>query len=863
MDAEAALEAYAQSASSFKVRAQTRSRRSLVAFSEGGVDDGAKRASFKATKRRMSRKKSIAAGEVIRHDVTILLKLIKDLSSKIKLKSNDLWDAARGKPLTSSPTSRRRASLTANEDDFSAARKVLKLDPKHRSDKDIRSLWSFCTKNIKFFGRLNEDQGMSLCSKMKLVKLYPYDILFRQGALGDSFYILLFGEVDVYMISAKEIGGLGRKGSLLSMDMLSDSDVRSAWKQARHALTLSLSTLRDFAASINEESGNQDELTQGYQNGALDACDELEDWSSISAEFTSGNATLRCSDIARRAITLCRSLNDLKVCDTFQDEDSLGMASETSFLRIAILRAEWDSVISTIIACVQATCHMIPLFCQLSLEQLGKKITTLKPGSGFGELALMNEGATRNASIAASRTTQFTEIAVIDRDMYNTALKNLHTSKLEAKLKFLSSLPYFKGWKKNHLTKMAYTMTERKFTFNQTIVRAGDPCESMFIIVSGEVKLKKSVALTTSAGKSGWDSSSRRTTAVAPDRNRNRASFASRRSSNVAFAKGGRLSLVISSKAVSSKPVVDMDIGIVVSGDVIGHEIIEETESRHNLSAISCSMVTALEITKRDAERWLKSNAACVAAMGASSNQRQSLLSRRMTALLPPSASVIQQGTMEAIGEDAPEQASDAACVSQKIHKTSRRTIKPKSSQDEKSLPRPGDIDASNIDSVLLHLLEKESSPRKPLGAKRAQRSPRLKKNGRLVEEAHAMYLRIAAERQRTMTVMATPNDLRRLRAENNRLLKRYCKRAKFVSKYDSNPHVIADSVPAEAFHPHTLRKLQTQRSTYRKKWLPYTERHRDMLARRAAEREKLKPKKVVVSGGHEVTKGQNTLRLC
>ena len=174
---------------------------------------------------------------------------------------------------------------------------------------------------------------------------------------------------------------------------------------------------------------------------------------------------------------------------------------------------------------------------------------------------------------------------------------------------------------------------------------------------------------------------------------------------------------------------------------------------------------------------------------------------------------------------------------------------------------KPGEITIDNIDDVLRQIQKREEAgvPTRPAGARRFSApptSPR-KRQGRyqrVVEEARTVYLKISAESKRAAVVSATPNDLRRLRAENNRLLRRYCQRTKFVSKFDNNTAVIASNVNPKAIHPHTLRKLQTQRASYRKKWLPYTERHRELLAKRAADREALSMGGCHFAGWHHCT---------
>ena len=510
------------------------------------------------------------------------------------IKSNDLWDLAKGIAPTSSPSTRRRASVHgASDADVEKARRVLKLPAQDRTRDDVRLLWEFCSKTIAFMSRLTDEQGLSLCSHMKFEKMYPHDILFRQNQVGDAFYIVLFGKVDVYMIqSSSSSGGSVGKSPGSTQRRMHEMEISSAWKQARSALELSAIALHQFMTRNIPESAD-DATSQMYKQLTVDACRKVEEWASECENLFSSSRRrekIRTSEIARTAVVLCRTLRELRVSDS-----AVEIMPKACIFHSDTSEAHWNELVAMVIKCVQATCYMIPLVAQSALNELGKLITTLGPGTGFGELALMSETSKRNASIVASGDTQLTEIAVIDRDMYNAALKNMHTDTLEAKLEFLASLPYFINWKKNHLTKMAYTMTERKFNLNQIIVNAGEICSSIFFIVSGEVKLTKPLVQEPSESR--------------PASRPNRVSFKARRASNVAVARSPRRR----NSATAGK--MHADIGIVVAGDVLGHDTICDEIKRHDLTAVAGGMVVALEISKSDAERWLKANAVCVSAL--------------------------------------------------------------------------------------------------------------------------------------------------------------------------------------------------------------------------------------------------------
>lgn len=78
--------------------------------------------------------------------------------------------------------------------------------------------------------------------------------------------------------------------------------------------------------------------------------------------------------------------------------------------------------------------------CLTEIEVQWNKVATLKEGSSFGELALIDKKGLRAARIVCSTKCS---MGIITRDDYNKCLSKIVKKMREAKVAFLYSMPQF------------------------------------------------------------------------------------------------------------------------------------------------------------------------------------------------------------------------------------------------------------------------------------------------------------------------------------------------------------------------------------------------------------------------------------
>ena len=117
-----------------------------------------------------------------------------------------------------------------------------------------------------------------------------------------------------------------------------------------------------------------------------------------------------------------------------------------------------------------------------------KEIKTLFKGEAFGELALMSNKP-RAATIQCCEDCKF---AVLNKADYLKLFSKLEKKKLNTKISFLKSVPYFSKWTNMALSKFCYDFSDRFFIRNQIVFKEGQKCEYVYIVKYGEFELTKS-----------------------------------------------------------------------------------------------------------------------------------------------------------------------------------------------------------------------------------------------------------------------------------------------------------------------------------------------------------------------------------
>ena len=113
-----------------------------------------------------------------------------------------------------------------------------------------------------------------------------------------------------------------------------------------------------------------------------------------------------------------------------------------------------------------------------------------KSGDYFGELALLNRRG--RAGTVVTLTDSF--FSVISYDSYERLLKKDQNKKMQDHVTFLREIPYVHNWlvkETQGLFKLCENNRRKITSRNEEIIKEGDPCKSVIIVISGELELVK------------------------------------------------------------------------------------------------------------------------------------------------------------------------------------------------------------------------------------------------------------------------------------------------------------------------------------------------------------------------------------
>lgn len=120
------------------------------------------------------------------------------------------------------------------------------------------------------------------------------------------------------------------------------------------------------------------------------------------------------------------------------------------------------------------------------------KITTLRDGAHFGELALMKGQGKRSASIVTVTSCEFLTISEAD---YNNILSKLQKADLREKIALLGqfSICHNTIWTAAMIQEVAYVLTMRRYGIGEELIRAGSKANEIFFIARGEAAVTEMI----------------------------------------------------------------------------------------------------------------------------------------------------------------------------------------------------------------------------------------------------------------------------------------------------------------------------------------------------------------------------------
>jgi len=92
----------------------------------------------------------------------------------------------------------------------------------------------------------------------------------------------------------------------------------------------------------------------------------------------------------------------------------------------------------------------------------------------------MSDDCIRTASIIAEEKT---DLLVVDRALYNRAVKVVLAKEFEDKRTFIKGNPLFSNWAPRYRKQLAMAMYKETFPYDSVLVRQGDQLEIVYFVI--------------------------------------------------------------------------------------------------------------------------------------------------------------------------------------------------------------------------------------------------------------------------------------------------------------------------------------------------------------------------------------------
>lgn len=116
-------------------------------------------------------------------------------------------------------------------------------------------------------------------------------------------------------------------------------------------------------------------------------------------------------------------------------------------------------------------------------------IAQLKEGQAFGELALIQQ----KPRMATVRCVRKTHMIVLTKEAFDSVIGKMERRILNDKINFLRNIPVFKLLTKNSLAKITCSLGRSRVLKDSYLYKEGDPAKSVFIVISGEFEVIKTI----------------------------------------------------------------------------------------------------------------------------------------------------------------------------------------------------------------------------------------------------------------------------------------------------------------------------------------------------------------------------------
>eukprot|EP00347_Sterkiella_histriomuscorum_P020337 403338195 len=345
---------------------------------------------------------------------------------------------------------------------------ILKKPYEKRNQKDLEMLEPLI-KSIQFFKekKLKDKDLTDICKRLRYHYCAPGKNAITHGERGDQFYIILDGQVGVFVPIPKQ-----QQIEMQKQQQLQQQSVIQAQQ--------------DQKTEFNKETSTQNEnlrrmtiVKEGFSNVPL-----------LQVQPRMNRRSMAIADQNTRSPS---SVKNKRSTSTAQGiiSDSLRISQNHDSIIKEVDELQDDSDENSI------QLNQSKKQIQINFIEGFREVAQLGPGKSFGELALI-QNKPRAATIRCYQETHF---ATLDKFDYETSLMKIERKHQNKILEFMMDIPCFRLFTKNSILKFSYYLQKEKFKRNQVLYQAGQKANFIYIIKSGEFemtrKLPKDPAKTT------------------------------------------------------------------------------------------------------------------------------------------------------------------------------------------------------------------------------------------------------------------------------------------------------------------------------------------------------------------------------
>ena len=117
------------------------------------------------------------------------------------------------------------------------------------------------------------------------------------------------------------------------------------------------------------------------------------------------------------------------------------------------------------------------------------EVTQISNGSCFGELALISNKP-RAATIKCLEDCYF---GILSKENYDKSFGKLQRKEIDKIITFFKSCPQFASWTRSSLSKLYYFWKKQKCYRDQVLLKEGQNCDKIYIVLSGEFEQQKMI----------------------------------------------------------------------------------------------------------------------------------------------------------------------------------------------------------------------------------------------------------------------------------------------------------------------------------------------------------------------------------